>query len=562
MLRRDFIKMIGASIGVMSLGCGCAGNNKSTTKRPNIVLVVSDDQGYGDFECFGNRIVKTPNLNRLYAQSACFDNFYVSPVCSPTRASLMTGRYNYRTGVWDTWKSRMNMFADETTVAEVLRDNGYKTGIFGKWHLGENYPSRPMDQGFGKSLGFYGTHSRFDPVMELDGKLKECNGFLTDIIFDEAVNFISENRDKNFFAYVSTFMPHDFPGRQVPDEYIEPYSGIESLSDADKQTYAMVACFDKNLGRLLEAIKKLRLEDDTVVIFLSDNGPDLAHPARGGQGEHPPRYNMGLRAGKGTVYEGGIRVPCFVYWPKVTAPGAKIGTIAAHIDIMPTILEICGIDSEGLKLDGVSLTPLLTGSRYEHSNRSLFFQFQRAQVPDMWTNCCVREQDFKLVNGSELYDITNDPQEKYDISTRYPDKVTQMRDDYVKWFGDVTAERRFTGERIVLGSEKQPSVRLKYWDQSEKGWPVEVVNESTYQISVTEIQTGLLRGGAYVEVRIDENLICQSEVALKQGEVVFKNIKLPLGRGFLKVSIIGLEKRILPYGDEDTGYRFVFVEKV
>ncbi len=562
MLRRDFIKMIGATAGAMSLGCGCAGNAKSAAKRPNIILVVSDDQGYGDFECFGNPIVKTPNLNRLYAQSACFDNFYVSPVCSPTRASLMTGRYNYRTGVWDTWKSRMNMHADEITVAEVLRDAGYKTGIFGKWHIGENYPSRPADQGFERSLGFYGTDSRFDPVMELDGKLKECKGFLTDIIFDEAVNFISQNRDKNFFAYVSTFLPHDFPGRQVPDEYIEPYSGIDSISDADRETYAMVACFDKNLGRLLDAIKKLRLENDTVVIFLSDNGPDLAHPARGGQGEYPPRYNMGLRAGKPTVYEGGIRVPCFVYWPQVTSPGAKVGTIAAHIDIMPTILEICGINSEGLKLDGVSLTPLLSGSRYEHSDRSLFFQFQRAKVPDMWTNCCVREQDFKLVNGCELYNITNDPYEKQDISIMYPDKVNQMRDDFVKWFGDVTAERGFVGERIILGSHKQPSVRFKYWDQSDKGWDVEVAAGGTYRIKVTGICVELLRDGAYIEVTLDGNIVCRGEVALDQKEVVFNNVELPVCRGFLKVSIIGLEKRILPYGDEDTGYRFVFVEKV
>ena len=180
----------------------------------------------------------------------------------------------------------------------------------------------------------------------------------------------------------------------------------------------------------------------------------------------------------------------------------------------------------------------------------------------MWTNCCVREQDFKLVNGCELYNITNDPHEKQDISAVYPDKVTQMRDDYVKWFDDVTAERGFVGERIVLGSRKQPSVRFKYWDQSDKGWDVEVTAGGTYRIKVTGIQSELLREGSYIEIKLGGDIVCRGEIAPDGKEAVLKDVELPVCRDFLKVSIVGLEKRVLPYGDEDAGYRFVFVEKV
>jgi arylsulfatase A-like enzyme len=463
MRRRDFIKFAGLTAASVFSGSGCLIPDRPAVEKkgPNVILVVSDDQGYGDFECFGNKLLKTPNLNSLYQKSAWFENFYVCPVCAPTRAGLMTGRYNYRTGVWDTWKARMNMHSDEVTVAEILRDQGYRTGIFGKWHLGYNCPTRPLDQGFQEALTFYGTESRFDPVLDLNGQKKQFDGFITDIFFDHAIDFIksNSNSDKPFFAYVPSFLPHYFPAKQVPDADVELYSEIDGLCPLDKETYAMVTRFDINLGRLLRAVEQAQIEDNTVIIFLSDNGADIDLPSRR-EGCEIKRYNMGLRSGKGSVYEGGIRVPCFVYWKGVTDPIASIKQIAANIDIMPTILEMCGASHSGLALDGVSLMPLLRGEKFEHEDRALCFQFQRAAVPDRWTNCCIRERDLKLVNGNELYNITEDPGETRDISTRYPREVERLRAKYSRWFDDVVSTRGFVGERIIIGSDRQPCIRF------------------------------------------------------------------------------------------------------
>ncbi|MFI4911888.1 MAG: arylsulfatase [Sedimentisphaeraceae bacterium JB056] len=564
MQRRDFIKLAGMTAAVAFSGGGCSVFNDSNTqkKMPNIILVVSDDQGYGDFECFGNEHVKTPNLNALYKKSAWFENFYVCPVCAPTRAGLMTGRYNYRTGVWDTWKARMNMHNDEVTVAEVLRDNGYRTGIFGKWHLGYNCPTRPLDQGFEEAVTFYGTQSRFDPVLDVNGEKKKFDGFLTDIFFDEAISFIKANgnSDKSFFAYVPSFLPHYFPAKQVPDADVEFYSEIEGLCPLDKETYAMVTRFDSNLGRLLDAVEQTQIEDNTVIIFLSDNGADIDLPLRK-EGCQNKRYNMGLRDGKGSVYEGGIRVPCFVHWKGVTNPDAVIHQIAANIDIMPTILEICGVSDSSLELDGVSLMPLLTGGKFEYTDRALCFKFQRAAVPDKWTNSCIREQDLKLVNGNELYNITQDAGERSDISGQYPDQVERLREKYSLWFDDVVSTRGFAGERIIIGSDRQPCIRFKYWNQVfGEGWQVEVAGKGPYSIRMTQVQNQLLNDETMAVVSFDGSVISQQPFSGKD-MIEFDNIELPTKKGMLRVWFRGLKHSKMPYGEKDPGYRFVFVER-
>ncbi len=561
--RRDFLKLAGVAAGTFALtgGCRCGGEfAKASEDKPNIILVVSDDQGYGDFGCFGNEIVQTPNLDELYKKSSRFENFYVCPVCAPTRASLMTGRYNYRTGVWDTWKARMNMHNEEVTVAEVLRDNGYRTGMFGKWHLGYNYPTRPVDQGFEQAVTFYGTDSRFDPLLDVNGEKVEFDGYLTDIFFDKAIDFIRENKNRSFFAYVPSFLPHYFPGKQVPEEETDYYRKFDDLCELDKETYAMVTRFDKNLGRLLEAVKQEELEEDTLIIFLSDNGADIELPQRKNGCENK-RYNYNLRGGKGTVYEGGIKVPCFFYQKGKTSPGLAIKQLAAHIDIMPTILEACGIKNSDSKLDGVSLLPLLNGGKYTHADRSLFFQFQRAAVPDKWEKCAVRDRHFKLVNGEELYNITEDPGETNDLSSLYPKRVKHMRKRFSRWYDQTSSTRGFEGQRIIIGSDAQPCIRFKYWNQIfGKGFKVDISKPGGYSVRMTEVQNELLDKETTAVVSFDGRVISEKQVT--GGKVIeFDNLSLPAGKGFLRVWFRGLKDRTMPYGEKDPGYRFIFVEK-
>lgn len=254
----------------------CMNSIKEDT-RPNIIFILSDDQGYGDFSCFGNKFVRTPALDSLYKQSTAFSNFIMSPVSAPSRASLMTGRYHYRTGVWDTWKSRCNMYGDEKTVAEYLLEGGYHTALFGKWHLEYNTPLRPIDQGFDFTLTWeeYAKEfqTRIDPVMSINGENpKVYPGFLDDIIFNHAIDFLKKNKNnaKPIFAYVASYLPHDCDTPVVHQTYIDIFKG-KGLSPHTMEVYGMIEKLDENIGRLLNEIEDLGLRDNTVIVFSSDN---------------------------------------------------------------------------------------------------------------------------------------------------------------------------------------------------------------------------------------------------------------------------------------------------
>ncbi|MCY4121082.1 MAG: arylsulfatase, partial [Acidobacteria bacterium] len=278
--------------------------------RPNIVLIITDDQGWAQLGSHGDPVLQTPHLDRLAAESVEMTRFYVSPVCAPTRAALLTGRYNYRTGVVDTYIGRAMMEPGEITIAEMLRDAGYRTGIFGKWHLGDNYPLRSTDQGFDESVvhrgGGIGQPSDppagsdyFDPILFHNGEQKRYRGYVTDILVDEAIRWIGDGGDRPFFAYVPTNAPHS--PYLVPDSYRQPYSA-QGLSDRDARIYGMITNIDDNAGRLLAHLEERDLSGDTIVIFMTDNGPTTR------------LYHAGLRAQKGSVYENGIRVPFFARW--------------------------------------------------------------------------------------------------------------------------------------------------------------------------------------------------------------------------------------------------------
>ncbi|UCE48039.1 MAG: arylsulfatase, partial [Phycisphaerales bacterium] len=417
--RRVFLKSLGLGTAAMAASCAAPQRQAQDRGRPNVVLIMTDDQGYGDLGATGNPIIQTPNIDAMAARSGSMENFYVHPVCAPTRACLMTGRYNYRTRVVDTWLGRAMMEPQEVTIAEILRQAGYATGIFGKWHLGDNYPMRPMDQGFEESLvhrgggigqpadpqGGEGKYT--DPILLDSGKLRQLKGYCTDVYFERAAKWISNcaAQNKSFFAYIPTNAPHG-PFHDVPAEILDRYKKMDlsnkrfpqakghrlpEESDLDKRAriFAMISNIDDNVGRLFGKLDELGLTENTIVIFMVDNGPNGR------------RYVAGMKGSKTHVHEGGIRSPFFFHWPGVVAPGQSSDRIAAHIDVLPTILDACGVQKPaGLELDGRSLLPLLKGQQVNWPDRTIVIQSHRGDKPVLYHHFAARTQRWKLLNAS------------------------------------------------------------------------------------------------------------------------------------------------------------------
>lgn len=544
--------------------------------RPNVLVVITDDQGYGDLSWHGNPVLKTPNIDAFAKSGVRLTHFYVSPVCSPTRSSLLTGRYTYRTGVVDTYIGRSMMHADEVTLAEALRDAGYRTGLFGKWHLGDCYPLRPQDQGFDEVLMHKGGgiaqpsdppggSSYTDPVLFRNGKAEPFKGYVTDVFTDAALEFIGRKSEKPFFTYVAFNCPHG--PYQVRDEDWKPYRGIDLGPDAFPKlgrpwagkklnqdeigkAYGMIANIDANFGRLLA-----KVPDDTLVIFLTDNGP-------GGV-----RWNGGLRDRKGTVYEGGIRVPFFVRW-KGQFPGDRsLDVPAAHIDVMPTVLAACGVPAPaGVKLDGRSLLAELQGKDVERPERHMFIQWHRGDVPEMGRAFMARGPQYKLVQAAgvgpgkyepryELFDIPADPFEEKDLAAQKPDVVKDLRAKYEAWFKDVKSTRNFEGPRINLGSEKEPVTVLTRqdwrgpaagWAPGDIGhWDVAVTRPGKYRVALdfepaTEART------AVVQVA---GVVGKAEVPAGRGRVVFEGLELPKGDAKLEAWVEGTKRAGVRYAE-------------
>ena len=476
--------------------------------RPNVLLIVTDDQGYGDLGFHGNPDIHTPRLDALARESVRFRSFYVSPVCSPTRASLMTGRYAYRTGVVDTFRGRSIMHPDETTLAEMLSEAGYRTGIFGKWHLGDNAPCRPIDQGFDESLvikgGGVGQASdpseggpgNFDPVLQRNGHPEPAKGFTTDLFTDATIRFIEADRSRPFFATLAYNAPH------VPLDIPREDLAQLKTDDATQRVYAMLSRVDANVGRVLDRLEALGLALNTIVIFLSDNGPQQ------------PRFNADLRDRKGTVHEGGIRVPCFIRWPDVFKAGREVEPMAAHIDLAPTILAACRVERPAsVAFDGRDLLPLLKGEACPWPGRNLFFQWHRGDRPEKFRAFAARSEHYKIVqplgvagNANtnppplpghphiELYDIRNDPFERHDIAAGRPDEVARLLRAYELWFDDVTADRGHARPRVHLGSPRENPTILTRQDWRGEGvakepnalggWDVEVIRGGAFDLGL------------------------------------------------------------------------------
>lgn len=423
---------------------------QAASRKPNVVLIVTDDQGYGDLGSTGNPHLATPRLDRLASESVVFDRFFVSPVCAPTRASLLTGRYHLRTGTWGVTGGRETMRGDEVTLAEILRGNGYRTGAFGKWHNGAHVPSTPRAQGFDEFFGFRGGHwnQYFDADLEHNGRPVKTKGYIADVITDRALQFIERSRRQPFFCYLAFNTPHS--PLQVPDTYFDAFTkrGHDAILAS---VYGMVANLDDNVGRLLARLDHLRLRDDTIVIFVTDNGP---------AGD---RYNAGMRGRKGSVHEGGVRVPFFIRWPARMNP-RRVDRVAAHIDLLPTLVDLAGLTAPAAKpIDGRTLRPLMEGDGAGWPDRMLFTHQARPDgAPNAYPGA-VRTGQYRLVNegkGWQLFDMQADPGQKSDIAADNGSIVRRLAAAYDAWFADVSRSA-FVRPPIEVGHASEDPIELE-----------------------------------------------------------------------------------------------------
>ncbi len=453
---------LGATALAIAGGCGETVEKAAQKRPPNIILIMTDDQGFGDVGCHGNDVIKTPNLDRLYADSVRFNRFFVSPTCSPTRSALLCGRHEFRCGISHTILGRSLLFDDEVTSAEMLSNAGYATGIFGKWHLGDNHPCRPEDHGFEECLYHggggitqspdYWGNTYFSPTLRHNGSFEKYDGFCTDIFFREAMGWMSSQRSRPFFAYIVTNAPH-FP-YTAPEEYAKPYLDI-GLDNVSAHFYGMITNIDDNMGHLMQFLRESGLEENTLLIFLTDNGSAVACGHQ--------LFNAGMKGCKGTPHEGGVRVPCWFRLPGRYEGGRDIDRIAAHIDILPTLADICGCETPaGRDLDGRSLLSLLDNNASDWSDRYIFTHQGRWPAGAdpgeyKYRNCSVRNQRFRLVNNEELYDMEADPSQITNVIGDFPDDTQLLREAYEKWWDSVLPRLRKV-QHIKIGSpDENPS---------------------------------------------------------------------------------------------------------
>lgn len=449
--------------------------------RPNVVLIMTDDQGYGDVGIHGHPYLQTPNMDRLASEGVRLDQFHVDPTCSPTRAALMTGRYSGRVGVWHTVMGRNMVREDETMISEVFRDAGYRTGIFGKWHIGDSYPYGARFRGFedeaivhygggvGQTPDYWGN-DYFEDHYNNFGVWEPHQGYCTDVWFREALRFVrdSQSKEQPFFLYLPTNAAHQ-TRVHVAERYRALYDHID-VPEQMKIFWGMITNIDDNLGVFLDRLERWGLMDNTIIVFIGDNGTQSGtnwwpRDQRPDEQVWSDWLNAGMRGNKSSHYDGGHRVFGFVHYPPAGISGGRmVRQITAHIDIFPTLLELTGIDvPEGLQLDGKSLVPLLSGNDGNWPQRTLFLQNQRVLNPVKWRGTSVMTDRWRLVENKELYDIKADPGQRLNVIDKHPDVVADLRAEYDGWWDDI--RQRFDETTpLYIGTEQQPVVQLNAHD--------------------------------------------------------------------------------------------------
>ncbi len=491
----------------------CGSLSAQEKARPNILIIMTDDQGYGDFSSHGNPILKTPEMDKWRAKSVRFTDFHVAPMCTPTRGQLMSGRDAVRNGATSVTGGRAFMRPGLLTMPQFLRMIGYRTGLFGKWHLGDNYPHRPMDRGFQEAvyhqgwgmtaapefLGKYNNGRYFHNGVE-----KPFKGYMTDFWFDKAMAWMKECKEKKepFFCYLPTNAPHG--PHVVPAKYSVPYGKQKAAN-----FFGMIANIDENLGRLEAFMKANGLDENTIVIFMTDNGGTAGVPI----------FNAGLRGGKTTFYDGGHRVPCWISWPAGTAAGRlsaprDIDTPTHVQDLFPTLIDLSGSNApKGATFDGISLAGLLHGKDVGFPDRMLVVQYSRAKLAKY--ESCVIWNQWRLVHGTELYDVRADRAQKNDLIGKNPDIAKKMKDHYEKWWSELEP---LSGKFVAtsIGAKAQPLTSLTSSDWQD------LYTDNAGHVSMA---AGGPRGGVW---QIDVETAGEYEIALRRWP---RELELPLSAG-------------------------------
>ncbi len=547
------------------------------SQLPNVIFIITDDQGYGDICYHGNPVLKTPSLDQMARESVQLDNHHHDPLCSPSRAALLTGQYAARNGVWHVIHGRHLLQPDALTMADHFSANGYRTAMFGKWHLGDNYPFAPQFRGFDEvlchrgggvgELPDYWGNNYVDDTYFHNGEPLPCNGYCTDVFFAAATDFISEDEDRPFFVYLATNAMHG--PHIVPETYAAPY--LEAgVPDERARFYGMIANFDENIGKLFARLKQLDIDDDTILIFTADHGTAAGFDPTTGSG-----YNAGLRGIKGSVYDGGHQVNFFLRWPGMLPAARKISQPTAHIDILPTLINLCGLSADKMDdFDGISLAPLIRGEENKLAERSIVIQLQ-PDKPQKWHHSAVVGGHWRLINGDELYNVEIDQSQEHDIAAEYPEVVAALKEEYDEWWASmqgvfsqfvaIPVGSHHADPVLLSARDWHPTVGRVPWRQvwiddpafdANGFWIIDVVAAGCYQVELRTHprEANLPMCSAYVTLQIGEVEFRQS-TCQQQTNAVFE-AELPLGEASLRTSITSADRR------RDRGAYYVYVSKL
>ena len=493
--RRKFLK--NTAYSAAALGVDPFAFCNPPQSKPNVIIILVDDQGYGDFSCHGNPVLKTPNIDKIAAEGVSFEDFHVAPVCTPTRSQLMTGMDCLRNRASAVTSGRTMIRRDIPIMAQFFRNGGYATGLFGKWHLGHTYPDRPMDKGFEKCVWFKGYGLQSDCEFDndyvnpryLDGlEQKRASVYCTDLWFQEAIAWMGQQQKKQqpFFVYLPLNAAHMPLWPAEKDAAL--YRG--KVNERAAAFFGMLANVDDNVGRLDEFLKKSGLYQDTIVIYLTDNGGTAGVQV----------FNSGLRGSKASNYEGGHLAACFMRWPKGgVKAGTKLSTPAQEQDLLPTLLSLCGVSAKGAAFDGKSLVPLLQNKKFE--DRMFVVQYGQRKRPVKYDAAVIWNQ-WRLQNGTELYDIVKDRAQKNDVAPQYPDAAKQMKDFYEKWWAAQIEPIVDDPIPVIIDPRKENPVLLTsidWWEVDADNidfisaasggprggvWNIQVESEGKYQVEL------------------------------------------------------------------------------
>ncbi len=546
----------------------------SRKDHPNIILILTDDQGWGDLGSSGNPVLSTPNIDRLAENGVSFDQFYVSPVCSPTRAELLTGRYHVRAGVYSTSEGGERMDLDETTIADVFKENGYQTAAFGKWHSGSQFPYHPNGRGFEEFYGFCSGHwgNYFDPMLEHNGEIVAGKGFIIDDLTDQAMSFMEKNHADPFFLFLPYNTPHS--PMQVPTAYWERFKGKplakhrysdEEDLDHSRAAYAMVENIDWNVGRLMEKVARMGLLENTIVIFLSDNGPNGR------------RLNGDMKGIKGSVDEGGVRSPLFIQWKGKLKGGKTIPQVASAIDLLPTLTNLANVEHRSKKpLDGKDLSPLLLEESPTWENRFV--------ISHWGGKTSVRDENFILDEKDQIFNLKSDPGQYHVVTDKHPEVYDKMLSAKKKWIAEVASElpkedtrsfplghpdfkfnqlpaRDAVGHGSVKRSSRHPnsSFYTNWTSESDSlTWDVEVLEDGEFEVEIyytcetdqigakIQLSMGANRLEGQVSKAVEQQLIGaaqdrsprQESYEQNWGKMTLGKIKLTKGAGQLTLKAV------------------------